>query len=437
MKCHRCKYDSNIPLILLFSLSLSSLLCVHGQYLSLSLYNRERLPLVELSHDLIYNFNDLKTSYPKIKAFRSLGINDEYINVDYAVMLDQYETVVVASVTDVELIALTLENNARDARWYRVTCKVRSVPRGDFPFETMVFITYVSGHCYPWKTYAQDQTFHFGMRQENGVWEIAQQVRASSFAPYRIEDHVSFYKLKYLDKETDYSQWDDFVHTNYERARASMHKDEIQTVSTSIELDKFFIIAFSRRNILEGREYDYGNLAYVVYSWPDGKLIYNEFDPNMSDFHVVQQNRELFRMVWGVRDLEESILRLTKEIEKNPNDIANYLERARKFSIILEFDSAMADLAKAEELDVTNENIYLAYTQIYLQKREAKLTTPQDDDVMEANLTKMITLFPSDTSNYYTRISLYIEQDKLEAAIMDLKTLLEINKRQLDSRPDN
>ena len=197
-------------LFVFFSLTLT-LLSAAEQSMSLAKY-REGIPLVDLSRDIVYNFEESKMTWPKIKVFRSLGINDEYINVDYAVMLDCYDTVVVASVMDVELISLTVSNNTR---WYRVICKVRSVPRGDFPFEAMAFVTYVNGHCYPWLTYAQDQTFHFGMTQEDGVWEIKHQVRASYFAPYRIEDHVPFHKLKYLDKETDYSKWDALAKSSY------------------------------------------------------------------------------------------------------------------------------------------------------------------------------------------------------------------------------
>ena len=399
-----------------------------GRQESLSM-NKDGAHLVNLSRDIVYNFDEKNASYPKIKVFRSLGINDEYINVDYAAMLDKYDTVVVASVTSVELIAITLEDNVQDARWYRVICKVRSVPRGDFPFETMAFITYVSGHCYPWKTYAQDQTFHFGMRQENGVWEIAHQVRASRFAPYRIEDYIPFFNLRHLDKATDYSQWNIFVDASREDAKAYATPKEIQLVDVSIEQKKFFIITYAQRKILGDLEFDYGDLAYVVYSWPDGKLIYDAFRADFSDIHVVTQNRELYRMVWGslVRRHEKEIFRLTREIKSTPNEPVNYQERARAFSMILDFNSAFADLAKAEELDMSDINTYLVRTEVYYWMQECKLSTPKDDDAWVANLTKIIELFPDDAVSYYDRAHFYIEQEKIEAALMDIARLLELD----------
>jgi len=378
---------------------------------------------------------ETKQTVPRIERFRAFGMHpaDLLHGQNATAIFDTCDAVVVATVKDVVLAAVTEMDTIDRTKWYRVTCKIRAVPRGDFPFETMEFTAYSNGFVYEsmWP-YFDAATYHFGMSQQEGVWKVKCQFRASPFAPYRIEDHVPYFRLKRENRDADYSKWDALVKASDEDSNAykdGKYRSAESATSVSIEQDKYFILAYPMGWDRHNLTYNWDWMNYVVYSWPDGKLIYDFFDDDNDASSIFHKDRDLFRFVCAglVYEEESKVAEYTRAIERDPNNAENYRLRADSHTSLLEFEAALSDIAKAVELAPMEIENYRTRDYLYFMIEEAGWDGINVDEATEANYNAALKLFPEDQQSYEGRAQLFIGQGKMDAAFADVARALEID----------
>ena len=124
----------------------------------------------------------------------------------------------------------------------------------------------------------------------------------------------------------------------------------------------------------------------------------------------VQQN--------GTAEQQAEIRRLTALIQNEPRKIEHYLERARIFDALQQFDSAFADYARVIELAPAD-------TRAYSERGILYFSLSQFDRAI-LDYTRLIELNPDDAQPYYSRAQMYLSLGESEKAAADLRKSDEI-----------
>ena len=118
---------------------------------------------------------------------------------------------------------------------------------------------------------------------------------------------------------------------------------------------------------------------------------------------------------------QAEIRRLTALIQKKPKKIEHYLERARIFSALLQFDAAFADYARVIELAPADTEAYSERGSLYF------LLNQFDRAILD--YTRLIELNPDEAQLYNSRAQVYLGLGESEKAAADLRKCDEILKR--------
>ncbi len=188
----------------------------------------------------------------------------------YDEKLKEAKTIVVASIVEVNLLAITaLENWDLDGEgpllWYRVVCKVHEVKRGAFASETFQFITCYGAHRVTWP-YVRGFAYQFGIDEgeRDGDWWLIGQVRTSRFPPYDVDSFLDYGGLNAKGRRK-LGAVDAFITKKF---------GDVYSTSSEVSIENEYVVVTSLRKSFTGFGYDYGRRASVeIYLIKTGEML--------------------------------------------------------------------------------------------------------------------------------------------------------------------
>lgn len=268
--------DSGIPIMaiygkiiklssLLFLLFISTAVCAFSVEVHLRRWKHE-----DTVSDLLL-ITDSTNSYELPTPPFELGESCTNLN-DKIAVLGRSDTVIAASISEVVPIAITglqdlyIDGFSSPLFWYRVKCDVKNVVKGVFPFSSVEFVATYSADRIAWQ-FVKGYAFHFGLKETEEGWTVERYFRSCPIAPFRIEDHINYYKMRRENPDYDWSQPDAVIKEAEDRVGRWCR-------DASLEKGQYFILTFDGDKLWGNLNIDYGKSVTIltnewVYTLPE------------------------------------------------------------------------------------------------------------------------------------------------------------------------
>lgn len=180
----------------------------------------------------------------------------------YAHLLSEADAVVAVIIRDVVPLGITLldrwyRTGEGPLIWYRVTCSIESVLRGEVSAATVDFVTCYGRHRHSWP-YVRGYAYQLGLRRREGQWAISAQVRTS---PIRPHDPGGMRR----PTRSEYAQ------LSHDLIRPLVEETGRRLLDVVIIENRFLILTLEGESLLGGLDADYGRSVVIrAYAWPDG-----------------------------------------------------------------------------------------------------------------------------------------------------------------------
>lgn len=176
--------------------------------------------------------------------------------------LEKIDTVVSATIEEVIPIAITglqdryLNGYSSPLYWYRIKCEVRDIVKGDFPASSLEFVATHDGNRPAWQ-FVRGYAFYFGLKESEEGWGVERFFRSSPLPPYRMEDHIDYFKMRRENPDFDWSQSDVLIkQTEQEIGRWCR--------DASLEKGKYLIMTFDGDKLWGNLNIDYGKSVTII-----------------------------------------------------------------------------------------------------------------------------------------------------------------------------
>lgn len=176
--------------------------------------------------------------------------------------LNKCDTIVAATVIEVTPIAITgikdryFDGYSSPLFWYRMQCEVKNVIKGRFPYSSLEFVATYGGDRLAWQ-FVRGYAFYFGLKEVDGRWEVIRYYRTSPLPPYKIENHINYFKMRRENPDFDWSQSDTVI-KNAEKNIGRWCRD------AALEKKKYLIMTFDGDGLWGNLNLDYGNSVTII-----------------------------------------------------------------------------------------------------------------------------------------------------------------------------